>query len=88
MQPSRSGQIRLHTSPNVDASVNKTTRITEGVSLQFRAEAFNATNTYFWGRENFVNNVGSNDFGAYFPRNASDQNRYPRHIQLALKLLF
>jgi hypothetical protein len=88
VQPLRSGQIRLHTAPNLDASINKTTRITERVGLQFRAEAFNATNTYFWGRNNFINNPNDSNFGAYFPRDATDQNRYPRHLQLALKLLF
>lgn len=88
MTPSRSGQIRLHAAPNLDASVNKTTRVTERVSVQFRAEAFNVTNTFFWGRNNFQNNPGNQNFGAFFPRDATDQNRYPRHIQLALKLLF
>jgi hypothetical protein len=88
IQPFRSGQIRLHTAPNLDFSINKTTQITERFRLQFRAEAFNATNTYFWGRNNFINDPNNDNFGAYFPKDATDQNRYPRQIQLALKLLF
>lgn len=43
--PFRSSNIRLHSAPNLDLSVNKTTMITERVRLQFRAEAFNVTNT-------------------------------------------
>ncbi|HWR52290.1 MAG TPA: carboxypeptidase-like regulatory domain-containing protein [Bryobacteraceae bacterium] len=86
--PFRSGQIRLHTAPNLDASVNKSFRIKEGMNLQFRAEAFNLTNTYFWGRENFINDPNNQNFGAYFPKDASDQNRYPRQVQLALKFIW
>jgi hypothetical protein len=58
------------------------------VRIQFRAEAFNITNTYYWGREYFIRDPANANFGAYFPRDASDQNRYPRQLQLALKLLF
>jgi hypothetical protein len=86
--PSRSGQIRLHSAPNLDMSINKKTMITERFTLQFRAEAFNATNTYYYGRTHFINNPNDTNFGALFPRDATDQNRYPRQIQLGLKLLF
>jgi hypothetical protein len=86
--PFRSNQIRLHSAPNLDMSINKTTLITERFRIQFRAEAFNATNTYYWGRTHFINDPNNANFGAAFPRDATDQNRYPRHIQLALKLLF
>ena len=88
VSPRRSGQIRLHSVPNLDASVNKTTNITERVRLQFRAEAFNVTNTFYWGRNHFINDPNNVSFGAFFPRDATDQNRYPRQMQLALKLLF
>ena len=86
--PSRSGQIRLHSAPNLDMSINKKTMITERFTLQFRAEAFNATNTYYYGRTHFINNPTDPNFGTLFPRDATDQNRYPRQIQLGLKLLF
>jgi hypothetical protein len=84
-----SARFRRHTAPNLDASINKTTNITERFRLQFRAEAFNATSTFLWGFSNqFETNPSNSNFGSVFPRDASDQNRYPRHIQLALKLLF
>jgi hypothetical protein len=86
--PFRSGQIRLHSAPNLDVSVNKRTRITERFTLQFRGEFFNVTNTFYWGRNHFINDPNNQNFGAYFPRDATDQNRYPRQVQLALKLLF
>lgn len=37
--------VRLHTTPLLMASISKTTPITERLSIQLRAEAFNATNT-------------------------------------------
>jgi hypothetical protein len=86
--PFRSGQIRLHSAPNLDVSLNKRTRITERFNLQFRAEFFNVTNTFYWGRNHFINDPNNQNFGSFFPRDATDQNRYPRQIQLALKLLF
>jgi hypothetical protein len=86
--PFRSNNIKLHSAPNLDFSINKKTRITEKFTLQFRAEAFNVTNTFYYGRQHFINDPNNTNFGAYFPRDASDQNRYPRQIQLGLKLLF
>jgi len=86
--PLRHGQIRMHSAPNIDFSINKTTKITEGTSIQFRAEAFNVTNTYYWGRNYFINNPNDTNFGSFFPHTATDQNRYPRFIQLAVKFLW
>jgi hypothetical protein len=86
--PSRSNNIRLHSAPNLDFSINKKTMITERFTLQFRAEAFNATNTYYYGRTHFINNPNDANFGTIFPGDATDQNRYPRQLQLGLKLLF
>jgi hypothetical protein len=86
--PFRSSNIRLHSAPNLDFSLNKKTMITERFTLQFRAEAFNATNTNYYGRTHFQNNPNDPLFGSLLPRDATDQNRYPRQIQLGLKLLF
>jgi hypothetical protein len=86
--PFRSGQIRQHAAPNIDMSLNKTTQITETTRIQFRAEAFNVTNTYFWGRNVFITDPNNSNFGAYFPRDATSQNRYPRQVQLAVKFLW
>jgi hypothetical protein len=65
---------------NFNVSLMKTTRLKEGLDLQFRAEAFNLFNhPNFNLPDNFL---GSPTFG----RILSAQS--PRHIQLGLKLLF
>lgn len=65
---------------NFNTSVMKTTKLTESLGLQFRAEAFNLFNhPNFNLPDNFL---GSPTFG----RILSAQN--PRHIQFGLKLLF
>ena len=65
---------------NVNASLVKNTRLTEGMSLQFRAEAFNLFN-----HPNF--DLPDNFFGSpTFGQILSAQS--PRHIQFGLKLLF
>jgi outer membrane receptor protein involved in Fe transport len=65
---------------NFNASLMKTTKLVEGLDLQFRAEAFNLFNhPNFNLPDNFL---GSPTFG----RILSAQS--PRHIQFGLKLLF
>ncbi|MEK6324918.1 MAG: TonB-dependent receptor [Acidobacteriota bacterium] len=65
---------------NFNASLLKTTKLKEGLDLQFRAEAFNLFNhPNFNLPDNFL---GSPTFG----RILSAQS--PRHIQFGLKLLF
>lgn len=63
-------------------------RITETARVPFRAEAFNATNTYFRGRNNFINDPNNSNFGAFFRRDATSRNRCPRQIQLAVKFMW
>jgi len=64
----------------INVSLVKNTRLREGVSLQFRAEAFNLLNhPNFDLPDNFI---GSPTFGQIL----SAEN--PRHIQFGLKLLF
>ena len=41
----------------------KITEITERVRLQFRAEAFNVSNTYWHGQQQFNNSATSSAFG-------------------------
>jgi hypothetical protein len=78
----------------IDLSVRRYFRFTEGVGLQFRADAFNISNT-----PNFANPTGvmtSGNFGlstqtlnaALGGLNSQFQVGGPRSIQLALKLLF
>lgn len=50
--------------------------------MQFRAEAFNALNTPWFGNPNTT--VSSANFGVVSPSQAND----PRSIQLALRLSF
>jgi hypothetical protein len=89
LTPSRSGQIRKQPFFNIDASLAKMTQITERISAQFRIEAFNATNYYFFGRDShFETNPDNDNFGTLFPANAWIGNGYPRQVQLGYKLLW
>ena len=84
--PSRSGQIRKQRLFNMDASISKMTAITERLRVQFRAEAFNVTNYYFFGRnDGFITNPNDPNFGTMFPHTGNTQNGYPRQIQLGIK---
>jgi hypothetical protein len=87
--PFRSGQIRKQTLFNTDISLSKMLQLTERIRLQFRVEAFNATNYFFFGRnESFNTNPNSENFATMFPSQANTQNGYPRQIQLGIKFFF
>ncbi len=77
---------RFFTGPgidNYDAALLKSTTITEGTKLQFRAEAFNVFNhAQFRNPSGLVNNPGVGGFG--YVTSAND----PRILQVALKFLF
>lgn len=81
--------IRLQSALQVNFSLDKTTPIAEGISLQLRAEAFNAFNKYWLYNAGFDNNPNDAAFGTLtrsaFGIGSSNQ---PRTIQLAAKLLF
>ena len=67
---------------NLDFSLLKNFQFKENLRLQFRAEAFNITNT-----PNFEvpgNNFGTSSFGVI----SGTANTLPRNLQFALKLLF
>lgn len=87
--PDRDARIRLHTVGQWDASINKTTSFGERWKVQFRAEAFNLTNTYMFYRQQWNNNPENANFGTLFKANVGfgDAN-FPRQYQLAVKLLF
>jgi hypothetical protein len=80
--PLRSSQIRLHSRPQFDLSLNKSFNFTESVRFQFRVEAFNAFDTPIYGGPNTDPNSAS--FGLV-TRNQSNQ---PRNVQLGFKLVF
>lgn len=89
LNPSRSGQIRKQPLFNMDLSLAKMTQITERIRAQFRIEAFNATNYYFFGRDsNFETNPDNPNFGTLFPHLAWTGNGYPRQVQLGFKVLW
>lgn len=87
--PSRDGRLRLHTVPQLDLSLNKITRINEQLRVQFRAEAFNITNTFYMINQGFDTNLESVNFGTINKAATSYGNaNFPRHVQLAVKLIW
>lgn len=88
-EPAYSGQIRTMSVPNADASLNKTTRITERASVQFRAEVFNLTNTFNFYQSQPNSTLTSSSFGTVVKANVSSSNgNQPRYIQLSVKFNF
>jgi hypothetical protein len=73
--------VRANWTRNLDASLFKNFNVMEKIRLQFRAEAFNLTNTPI------MNAPGTTINGANFGVVTSQANP-PRNIQLALKLIF
>jgi hypothetical protein len=65
----------------LDVTVSKTTRLTEKLGLQFRAEFFNLTNSPRFAPPNI--SFGNASFGV-----VSAQGNQPRIVQLSLKLIY
>ena len=87
--PYRSGNIRMMPTITMDASLNKTTQITERLKVQFRAEAFNLLNHYAIPLQRFNTDPFSANFGTLFLGQVSTTNSgFPRQIQLGVKILF
>jgi hypothetical protein len=80
--PDRFSDIRQHQRPQVNAALEKTFSITERYRLQFRAEAFNLTNTPIRG--NPETDFNNQNFGM-LPKS---QLNFPRFFQLAGKFYF
>jgi hypothetical protein len=69
---------------NIDFALVKTTKLSEKVSLQFRAEAFNLFNHPNRGKPNSVlENAGGFGFG-----DLGEVDSTPRRVRFALKLIF
>jgi Carboxypeptidase regulatory-like domain/TonB dependent receptor len=74
---------------NTDFSVLKTTKLTESVRLQFRAELFDLFNHANFGQPGRVAQVGSTTFGVISStRFATGDSGSSRQVQFALKLIF
>ena len=73
--------VRGPNSVNMDFSLFKNFPIRDRVNVQFRAEAFNVTNTPVFGLPDQA--LNSQTFGQI-----NTQSNTPRQIQFALKLLF
>ncbi len=90
--PQRIGQVRAPTAPDLDVSVLKNFSIWESVKLQFRADAFNITNTAIRQAVDTNPNDGPLKYVGGLPTGFGtvNQNQYnfPRIIQLSLKVLF
>ncbi len=85
----RDPRLRRHGIANADMSINKTTKITEGTSVQFRAEAFNVFNSFRFPNQGWVTDPNSSQFGQIIKANVgSEGSEYPRQIQLAVKFIF
>ncbi|MFN0101438.1 MAG: carboxypeptidase regulatory-like domain-containing protein [Bryobacteraceae bacterium] len=87
--PTYDGRIRLQSVAMADASLNKTTRFTERLSVQFRAECFNLANSFFVVSQQFNNNPESVQFGSLIKAAVSaPASNYPRQMQLGFKLIW
>ena len=88
-EPNRDGRLRGQGFHLVDASLNKTTSINERYRVQFRAEVFNALNSFFIANQGFDKTATSSTFGSIVKAAVSAPNsNYPRQIQMAVKLLW
>jgi len=80
-------QVRGPHFVNLDSSILKNFAFTESMILQFRAEAFNTTNTPPFAQPGQLNFTTSNFSNISVTKN-SNQNNGARTLQLALKLSF
>jgi hypothetical protein len=92
--PLRFSQLRGPRINNTDLAVIKNTQITEGRSIEFRAEALNAFNHPLFPGPNLavttlqVTKPGQNPDTGFGQINASTMNNYARRLQLTIKYVF
>jgi hypothetical protein len=96
----RTTAVRNPWAQQTQLGMEKKFAITERAKLQFKAEAFNATNTPIFGGPNTGNPEGAlsrvqsvadpNQPGAWsgFGTIGSNQQNFPRQLQLSMKLMF
>jgi hypothetical protein len=80
-------QVRGPSFANLDSSLLKNFRFTESLRLQFRAEAFNTTNTPPFAQPGQLN-FTSAGFSSITATKNSNENFGARTLQLALKLFY
>jgi hypothetical protein len=83
--PERWGNIRDRWATTYDASAIKTTRIREGMTAQFRFEAFNALNTPVFSSDPNLTPTSTN-FGKIIRDNG--QSNAPRTVQFGFRFMF
>ena len=71
---------------NLDASLFRTFNLTQQVQLQFRAEAFNVSNTPHFGNPN--GNVNSSNFGTILATQTADAMGRSRQFRFGVRLMF
>ncbi len=87
--PFRFSTLRRQRMNNMDLALIKDTRITETHMIQFRAEALNAFNhPYFPSPVMTVTTAQSTSHSGFGQVTASNQDNYPRRLQLTLKYIF
>jgi hypothetical protein len=71
---------------NWDTTLAKEFPIKEGMKLEFKMEAYNSTNSFFWGNPNMTAGaVGTTQFGRSFIQNPEVRGR---EFQYSMKLIF
>ena len=83
--PDRWGNLRDRWATTYDASAIKTTRIREGMTAQFRFEAFNALNTPVFSSDPNLTPTSTN-FGKII--RDSGQSNAPRTVQFGFRFMF
>ena len=81
-------QVRGPNFSNLDSSVLKNFKFTETLRLQFRAEAFNTTNTPPFAQPTSQLNFTTTKFSSITSTKNSNENNGARTLQLALKLFY
>ncbi len=87
--PFRFATIRRQRMNNTDLALIKQTRISERHAIEFRAEALNAYNHPYFPSPNMTITTAQSVKDAGFGQiSASNQDNYPRRLQLTLKYVF
>lgn len=81
-------QVRGPNFSNLDSSILKNFTLHESVKLQFRAEAFNTTNTPPFAQPTSQLNFTTRNFSQITSTKNSNENNGARTLQLALKLFY